>query len=94
MNLDPVMVGLAVAVVAAGALFVWRQPTFAFVQRSHAFLLLVRGEVRKVTWPSRDDLRRSTVVITILVIIIGVVIGLMDFVFSWVLIDFLGRAVG
>jgi preprotein translocase subunit SecE len=51
----------------------------------------VRGEVRKVTWPSWDDLRRTTVVVTIFVIIIGVIIGIMDVISSRVLIDFLGR---
>jgi len=48
----------------------------------------------KVTWPTWDDLRKSTIVITILLIIIGVIIGLMDWVFSKLLIDLLGRALG
>jgi preprotein translocase subunit SecE len=60
-------------------------------QRTAGYLRDVRGEVRKVTWPSWDDLRRTTVVVTIFVIIIGVIIGIMDVISSRVLIDFLGR---
>ena len=63
----------------------------SFAQRTAGYLRDVRGEVRKVTWPSWADLRRTTVVVTIFVIIIGLIIGLMDVVFSKILIDFLGR---
>jgi preprotein translocase subunit SecE len=62
-----------------------------FAQRTAGYLRDVRAEVRKVTWPSWDDLRRTTVVVTIFVIVIGLIIGLMDVVSSKILIDFLGR---
>jgi preprotein translocase subunit SecE len=63
----------------------------AFAQRSVNFAQEVRGEVKKITWPTWDDLRRSTLIITVLIIIIGIVIGLMDWLFSRLLIDLLGR---
>lgn len=75
-----------------GALVVWREPVTTFTQRSMIFVQDVRAEVRKVTWPSWEDLRKSTVVIIIIVIVIGIIIGLMDFLFAKLLIDFLGRA--
>jgi preprotein translocase subunit SecE len=84
----------AVVLIAVAALVVWRQPVLAFGQRSNAFLNNVRGEMRKVSWPSWDDLRRSTVVITIIVIVIGIIIGLMDWIFSKILIDLFGRIFG
>ncbi len=93
MDLPLVMAGAA-ALAALAALLIWRQPVLAFAQRSRGFVRQVRGEVRKITWPSLDDLRRSTLVITILVIIIGIVIGVMDRAFSWLLIDFFGRVFG
>jgi preprotein translocase subunit SecE len=62
-----------------------------FAQRTAGYLRDVRAEVRKVTWPTWDDLRRTTVVVTIFVIIIGLIIGLMDLISSKLLIDFLGR---
>lgn len=84
-------VGAAVAVAALGALVVWRRPVFAFGVRTAAFINQVRGEIKKVTWPTSLDLRKSTTIIVIFVIISGVVIGIMDWAFSKILIDFLGQ---
>ena len=55
------------------------------------FIEEVRQEVSKVTWPTWEDLRKSTMVIILFVIMIGILIGIMDFVFSKLLIDVLGR---
>ena len=49
------------------------------------------SELRKVTWPTWEDLRKSTMVIILFVIMVGILIGIMDFVFSKLLIDVLGR---
>lgn len=87
----PVLIGGGLALLAVAALAVWRQPVFAFVQKTSVFIRDVRAEMRKVSWPSWEDLRQSTVVITIIVIIIGLVIGLMDWLFAKLLIDFFGR---
>jgi preprotein translocase subunit SecE len=57
-----------------------------------AYVREVRAEVQKVTWPTWDELRRTTLVIIVFVIVIGLIIGIMDRISSWVLIDFLGRA--
>jgi len=88
------LIGLAALAALVVALVIWRQPALAFAQRSNTFLQDVRAEMRKVSWSSWDDLRRSTVVITILVIVIGVIIGLMDWMFSKILIDLFGRIFG
>ena len=88
------IVTAAVVLAAATALVIWREPALAFGQRSSAFLQNVRSEMRKVSWPSMEDLRRSTLVITIIVIIIGILIGLMDWLFSRILIDLFGRVFG
>lgn len=90
----PLLLGAAVALVVVGVLVVWRGRVFATVQGTALFLQQVRGEVRRVTWPSWDDVRKSTVVIIILLFIVGIIIGMMDWVFSKLLIDFLGRAIG
>ena len=42
------------------------------------FLRDVRGEVRKVTWPTWDELKKATGVIIVFVAALGVLIGLMD----------------
>jgi preprotein translocase subunit SecE len=86
------MVGSAMAGLLAVVLVIWRQPVFAFAQKSSEYLHNVRAEMRKVSWPTWDDLRRSTIVIIIIVFVVGMIIGLMDLFFSKLLIDFLGRA--
>ena len=60
-------------------------------QRSAGYLRDVRGEIRKVTWPTWPDLRRTTVIVSIFVIVIGIIIGIMDVISSKLLIDLLGR---
>lgn len=62
--------------------------------RALDYLKAVREEVRRVTWPTWDDLRRSTVVIIIVVIIIGIIIGIMDFLFAQLFVEFLPRLFG
>ncbi|MBI2072457.1 MAG: preprotein translocase subunit SecE [Gemmatimonadetes bacterium] len=84
-------IGAGLLLVAAAALVRWRQPVFAATSRVAHYLGEVRAEVRKVTWPSWNELRKSTVVILIFVIIIGIVISLMDFVFSLLLVSLPGR---
>ena len=50
------------------------------------FLRDVRGEVRKVTWPTVDELKKATLVIVVFVTILGIVIGLMDATFQFVFV--------
>ncbi len=85
------IVAAVITLAVVGAFFAWRRPVLAFGVRTTAFMRDVRGEIRKVTWPTVLDLRKSTTVIVIVVLIVGVVIGVMDKLFSTLLIDFLGR---
>lgn len=66
----------------------------AFAGRTVAYLRDVRAEVRKVTWPSVDDLRKSTTIIIIFLIVMGLLIGIIDWLWSLILISWLGRAFG
>ncbi len=45
------------------------------------FVLGVRNELKKVSWPNRDQLRQSTMVVVIIVVILGVYVAAWDFVF-------------
>ncbi len=58
------------------------------------YLGAVRVEMRKLTLPTMADLRQQTVAIIIVVTIIGVIIGIMDWFFSFTLIRTLGRLIG
>ncbi len=55
------------------------------------YLQNVRAEVHKITWPTWPDLRQHTVAVVIVVTILGVIIGLMDWFFSFTLIRGLGN---
>jgi preprotein translocase subunit SecE len=72
-----------------------RQPAVARVaSRAAQYVAEVRAEVRKVTWPGWDELKKSTGVIIIFLILMGLLIGLMDAAFSLVLVRWLGRLFG
>ncbi len=43
----------------------------------------VQVEMRRVTWPDREQLRNATAVVLVFVIILALIIGLMDTVFAW-----------
>jgi preprotein translocase subunit SecE len=53
-----------------------------FLQKSIQFLREVRVELKKVTWPSRKQTMGSTVVVIILVVIISLFLGVVDFSLS------------
>jgi preprotein translocase subunit SecE len=42
------------------------------------FLREVRNELKKVSWPSRSEIRESTTVVIVIVLILAVFIGLVD----------------
>ena len=76
----------ASAVAALVALLVWRVRVVAFGREFTGFLVDVRGEVTKITWPTSDDLRKATLVILGFVILVSVVIGLMDVILQTLLV--------
>ncbi len=63
----------------------------ATAAESVKYLRNVRAEVRKIMWPTWPELRQHTVAVVIVVTIIGVIIGLMDWFFSVTIIRGLGN---
>ena len=49
---------------------------------SRRFARDVRGELRRVSWPDRDQLRQSTAVVLIIVFVLAVYVAAVDFVFQ------------
>jgi len=49
------------------------------------FLKEVRAEVKKVTWPSRNEVYSTTIVVIIATVFFGFYLFFMDVVFSWLL---------
>lgn len=51
-------------------------------QKTRQFFREVRAEVRKVTWPGKDEIKVLTVVVVLFVFIFTVFIGIVDLVLS------------
>ncbi len=75
------MAGIA-ACVAVGA--------FTKAGRSmREYLVESQFELRKVVWPTRDETLRTTLVIIVVVIILSLLLGLIDVILKWVVLDHL-----
>jgi len=52
-----------------------------------AFLVEAKAELYKITWPTVPELKRATLAIVILAIVLGLAIGWLDKILSWLLVD-------
>ena len=48
-------------------------------------------ELKKVTWPTWEELKGSTLVVILFSVIMGCYIAGLDFVFSWIVNQIMGR---
>ena len=62
-----------------------------WVGQTRGFLVAVREEMRKVTWPTRDELIKATRMIIVLSILLGLTIGLMDWLLQLILVEGIAR---
>jgi preprotein translocase subunit SecE len=61
------------------------------IGRFFQFLRDVRNELRKVTWPTFDELKKATTVIIIFVTVLGLLIGVMDSLFQLIFVKLVAR---
>ncbi|MDX2192581.1 MAG: preprotein translocase subunit SecE [Gemmatimonadales bacterium] len=61
------------------------------VARAQGYVEAVRIEMGKVTWPSREELVRATRMVLSLSVVLGLVIGLLDWLLQLALVDGLAR---
>ena len=47
-------------------------------ERLVKFIREVKNEMRRVSWPTRDEVRESTTVVVVIVLILAVFIGIVD----------------
>jgi preprotein translocase SecE subunit len=80
------IVAAAVLVVAAVAMLVWRERVKAAALEFVQFLQEVRGEVLKITWPDKLQLRNATLVILGFVTFVALLIGAMDLILQWLVV--------
>ena len=62
------------------------------LNRIGTYLTDVRGELKKVTWPTRNDLKKTTIAVIVISIIFGIYLRIIDYSFQLIIqevIDFL-----
>ena len=59
--------------------------------RSRTFLVEVRNELKRVTWPSRKEVYATTFVVIVTAVLFGVYLWLLDQVFDTVVFWIIGR---
>ena len=59
-------------------------------KRISEYLTEVKGELKKVTWPSKNDLIRTTVAVLVSSFIFGVFLFIVDMIFSRIINDIIG----
>ena len=53
------------------------------------FLVESNFELRKVVWPTRDETVSTTLVIIVVVVILSLLLGLIDVILKWIVLDHL-----
>lgn len=76
------IITVAVIVVIAAVLFILAKTNNKLGQRIAKFFKDYKSEIKKISWMSRKDLLRSTLVVLAVLIAASIVIGLLDFGFS------------
>jgi preprotein translocase subunit SecE len=59
--------------------------------RTAGFLVSVRDELKKVTWPTRPELIKATRMIIVFSIVLGLTIGLLDWLLQVILVEGVAR---
>lgn len=60
-------------------------------EKSKQFLLEVRAEFRKISWPSRAETTALTLLVMFMLVLLTLYIGAWDFIFQRVIALLLGR---
>ncbi len=64
----------------------------SWLRRAWQFVWVdVPAEVRKVTWPTWDELKKATGVIIVFVLILGVLIGVMDWLLQLIFVTVVSK---
>ena len=86
--------GVVVVLMGMAAMVVWRQQVRGMARSTAVFVGEVQAEVKKVTWPDRQQLKSMTGVIILFVIIVAILIGLMDVILQLIFTNWLPRWFG
>lgn len=78
--------GLVGSLVLAFVIFIFT----ATGRRFAGFVDETRFELRKVTWPTRQETTQTTIVILIVVMIISIILWLIDMLLAWIVRSLVG----
>ena len=70
------------SVKGSGAKKVQQQKKGGFAARPRRFVRDVQGELKRVSWPDRDQLRQSTAVVMIIVLTLAAYVAAWDYVYQ------------
>ena len=76
---DTIWIIIWAVVIGATFAFLWRGGHLA---RLTAYVQQTREELRKCTWPTWDELKGSTVIVAVSILLLGGFTVLVDFVFT------------
>ena len=65
----------------------WGAGIGGLVPRVFKFLADTRSEMKKVSWPTRDELVKATRMIVIFSVVLGLLIGWLDLILQKILVD-------
>jgi preprotein translocase SecE subunit len=85
---------LVAALFAVAAIAVWREQVRGMARSTTVFVGEVQNEVKKVTWPDRQQLKSMTGVIILFVFAVMAIIGLMDVILQLIFTTWLPRWFG
>ena len=54
-----------------------------------SYLRETQFEMRKVVWPTREETIRTTLVVIVVVILLSIILGLIDIILKWAILDHL-----
>lgn len=62
-----------------------------FRKKIPGWIKALRSECGKIAWCSKDKLRKNTAVVVIIILALTVLVGLLDYAFSTLIVDILGK---
>jgi len=60
------------------------------IKKIRTFFEEVRSELKKVSWPKKDELIRSTSVVIVMILLTAVIVGVLDYIFYALILASLG----
>lgn len=68
------------AIIGTAFALLWRK---GYLLRFGNYIEETREELRKCSWPTREELKGSTMVVLVSIVVLGVFTMVVDFVVSW-----------